>query len=334
MFLRQFEYLLAVVEEEHFGRAATRCKVTQPSLSVGIKHLEAELGVQIFLRGRGCRVHGLTPEGKTTVKWARQAVADCKAMHDEIATYSAQSRPLRVGVTPSMSPVLPALLQRVRAEHPDMIMDVRSIGNGGGKLGLNKSSLDVAFAHLDTAEFGHCKTLKVCTEKLGLLVPDVTEFADRTSIPWREAAELPLALLQPALPERRFVDSIFVSLGCHPAARVEAESIMHLVFQVQFGGLCTIIPAHFTRVPGLPRGTKALQLINPVVSRQVGLLWAEGGAMTPLASLLVRAVKDLNKRGGLETVLKDVVLRPSFQGPLDVDGGLAGASLQTSPECD
>ena len=333
MFLRQFEYLLAVADEKHFGRAAERCKVTQPSLSVGIKHLESELGVQIFLRGRGCRVHGLTPEGKTTVKWARKVVAQCQSMHDEIATCGTHAGRLRMGVTPSMSPVLPALLQRVRAEHPDIIMDVRSIGSDAKKVELNKSSLDVAFTYLDTAEFGHCETLKVCTEKLSLLVPDVTEFADRTSIPWREAAEMPLALLHSALHERRFVDSVFASIGCYPVARAEAGSIMHLMFQVQFGGLCTIIPAHFTRVPGLPRGTKALQLIDPVVNREVGLLWAEGEAMTPLANLLVSAVKDLNKRGGLEAVLRDVVLRPSFQGPLDLRYPRPGAPVLASPEC-
>ena len=50
MFLKQLEYLIAVIEEDHFGRAAARCDVKQPSLSNGIKQLELELGVTLIKR--------------------------------------------------------------------------------------------------------------------------------------------------------------------------------------------------------------------------------------------------------------------------------------------
>ena len=50
MFLRQFEYLIALEKEGHFGRAAERCHVSQPSLSSGLNQLEEELGVPIILR--------------------------------------------------------------------------------------------------------------------------------------------------------------------------------------------------------------------------------------------------------------------------------------------
>ncbi|ACL62490.1 LysR family transcriptional regulator [Methylobacterium nodulans] len=335
MFLRQFEYLLAVADEEHFGRAADRCHVTQPTLSVAIKHLESELGVQIFVRGRGHRLHGLTPDGELIIKWARKVVTLCEGMRAEIAAKHGNSPSrLRVGVTPSMSPVLPVLLQLVRAEHPEIITDVHCINNEVIRTGLSKLLLDVAFTYLDDDEVGRYKTLKICTEKLSLLVPDVAEFADQTSISWHEAAKMPLALLRPNLHERHFIDGVFASVGCHPMVRAESGSIMHLMFQVQFGGLCTIIPEHFTLMPGLHRGTKALQLIDPVVSREVGLLWAEDEVMTPLANLLVSAMKDLNKRGGLETILMNIGLEPCFRGQRDAHAPSIGAPFLASPECD
>ena len=155
MFLRQFQYLLAVAEEEHFGRAAKRCNVTQPSLSSGIKQLELELGVPIFLRGRGQRFHGLTAEGERVAKWARQVISDCSAMRDEIATMQGNLKGnLRVGAMPSMSPVLPVLLEMVRQRHPGVHIDVQFIGNDAMKLGLNKFSLDVAITYLDKADLG------------------------------------------------------------------------------------------------------------------------------------------------------------------------------------
>ncbi|MGB3454763.1 MAG: LysR family transcriptional regulator, partial [Litorimonas sp.] len=53
MNLRDLEYVLAIVEHGHFGRAAEACHVSQPTLSGQIRKLEDELGVTLFERGRG-----------------------------------------------------------------------------------------------------------------------------------------------------------------------------------------------------------------------------------------------------------------------------------------
>lgn len=306
MFLRQFKYLVAVVEEGHFGRAAQKCNVTQPSLSCGIKQLELEIGVPIFLRGRGQRFCGLTPEGDRVAKWARNVIANCEAMRDEVSAMQKNLHGrLRMGAMPSMSPVLPLLLQMVREQHPNVAMDVQFIGNDAMKTGLNNFSLDVALTYFDRAELGRRNTLKIYSEKLSLLVPDTEEFAGRSEISWKEAADLPLAMLRSGIHERRFVDQVFESVDRSPMPKVESESILHLMFQVQFAGLCTIIPSHFTIMPGLHRGTRALRLVDPVVSQDVCLFWAEGEIMTPMAAALVAAVKKLNKLGGLDARLSE-----------------------------
>ena len=68
MFFRQLEYLVALAQEKHFGRAALHCNVSQPSLSNAIKQLEVELGTPIVLRQK--RFQGFSPEGQRIVEWS------------------------------------------------------------------------------------------------------------------------------------------------------------------------------------------------------------------------------------------------------------------------
>lgn len=304
MFLRQFKYLLAVAEKEHFGRAAQSCHVTQPSLSSGIKQLETELGVPIFLRGRGKRYYGLTPEGQRIAKWARSIISHCDAMRDEIdLMHNNLKGNLRMGAMPSMSPVMPLLVRHMRERHPDVRADLGFIGIEAMTLGLSNFSLDAAVSYLNDDALSHLNKMPIYVERLSLLVPDIDKFKDRTSISWREAAELPLAMLRPSMHERKFVDEVFRKIGCKPIAKVESESIVHLMFQPQYSDLATIIPGHFTRMPGLHPGTRALDLVDPVVSQEVGLIWADGNPVMPMASAMVETVKNLKKSGELETYL-------------------------------
>lgn len=306
MYLRQFKYLIAVAEEGHFGRAADRCSATQPSLSNGIKQLELELGVPIFLRGRGQRLHGLTAEGQKITKWARQIISNCDAMRDEIdAMQGNLSGDLRIGAMPSMSPVLPFVLRMIRASYPNVRVDVKFVGHEAMKIGLDSFSLDVAFFYMDSENFGRRNVIPLYKESLSLLVPDTEQFAGRTEIGWAEAGRLPLAMLRTSTQERRFVDETFESVGPQPVPKVVSESILHLMFQVQFSELCTIIPSHFARMPGLHLGTKALKLIDPFRSREVGLFWAEAETIMPMAGVMVNVIETLEAKREFKRLLED-----------------------------
>ena len=83
MLFRQMQYLVALSIEGHFGRAAERCHVSQPSLSSAIKQMEHVLGVPIVMRGR--RFIGFTPEGKRVVEWAKKVTAQRDAMMIELS---------------------------------------------------------------------------------------------------------------------------------------------------------------------------------------------------------------------------------------------------------
>src|SRR5215218_10580022 len=78
----KLEYFIALAREQHFGRAAESCGVTQPTLSAGIKQLEDAMGV--LLVNRGSRFRSFTPEGERVLDWARRIVGDTRAMRQDI----------------------------------------------------------------------------------------------------------------------------------------------------------------------------------------------------------------------------------------------------------
>jgi LysR family hydrogen peroxide-inducible transcriptional activator len=117
MTLTELRYVVAVARERHFGRAAESCFVSQPTLSVAIKKLEDELGVQLFERGNVDV--SITPIGQRIVEQA-QLVIDEAAQIKELARQGKDplAGPLKVGViytiAPYLLPVLvPTMIQRV-----------------------------------------------------------------------------------------------------------------------------------------------------------------------------------------------------------------------------
>ena len=87
------------------------------------------------------------------------------------------------------------------------------------------------------------------------------------------------------------------------------------MFQVQFTELCTIIPSHFAHAPGLHRGTRALPLVDPAVTQEVGLFWAEGEIVLPMANAFVSIVQKLNKSGEIRKRLEGAKAA-IYDGPL------------------
>lgn len=120
MNLRDLKYFIAVAQTGHFGHAAERCFVSQPTLSGQIKKLEEELGVTLFERTK--RAVEITPIGTTLLDHARQIIEQesviqqlAQAHQDPLAG------PLRIGAIPTLSPYLmPLILLPLKKQHPQM----------------------------------------------------------------------------------------------------------------------------------------------------------------------------------------------------------------------
>lgn len=306
MFFRQYQYLVALAQEEHFGRAAERCNVSQPSLSSAIKQLELTLGVPVVLRGRSFQ--GFTKEGHRVVEWAKRVIAQRDAMLVELSGMrnNLEGR-LRLGAMPNSSPVLPLLNRRLAQKHPGVEVDIRFLGIAETKLGLGNYALDVGITYLQQEALGQLASMPIYVERLSLLVPDIDEYRDLKHITWEDAADLPLCLLDQSMHERRIVDEAFAKVGKQPKPKVTAsDSIWNLSFHVALAGLVTVIPRHFARLPGLFPGTRAIDLVEPEVSQEVGLIWSPTEPMMPMAKVVISIVEELRDSGELDRNLGEL----------------------------
>ena len=117
MTLTELKYIVAVANERHFGRAAEKCFVSQPTLSVGIRKLEEELGVSLFERDK--QDVRLTVVGERIVAQAARVLEEASQIR-KIASAGRDPLvgPLRLGVIPTLSPYLmPLVLAPLRALH-------------------------------------------------------------------------------------------------------------------------------------------------------------------------------------------------------------------------
>jgi DNA-binding transcriptional LysR family regulator len=148
MELRHLRYFVAVAEELSFTRAAVRLHMAQPALSVQIRQLEDELGVQLFDRSR--RTIALTDGGNVMLTEARRLLGLLENAVELVRrTGSGAVGAIAIGFVPSASnAALPPLLRRFSATHPDVTMHLREMAPGDLVRRLHAGDLDVCFMYL------------------------------------------------------------------------------------------------------------------------------------------------------------------------------------------
>lgn len=123
--LKQLQYLVALHEHGHFGRAADACFVSQSTLSAGLRDLEALLGVVLVERTK--RAVRFTPLGNSVVAKAHRVLRETEELSDLIQSSGKPlSGELRMSVIPTIAPfLLPRMLPRLRRERPNLKLFLR-----------------------------------------------------------------------------------------------------------------------------------------------------------------------------------------------------------------
>ncbi|RST30853.1 LysR family transcriptional regulator [Sphingomonas ginkgonis] len=140
--LKQLQYLVALRDHGHFGRAAESCFVTQSTLSAGLRELETLLGTTLVERTR--RVVRFTPLGIKVAEKARRVLRETEELAD---LAQAESQPLtgtlHMGVIPTIAPfMLPVLLPRLRRQWPELKLHLREETSQAACDALHRGQLD------------------------------------------------------------------------------------------------------------------------------------------------------------------------------------------------
>lgn len=167
--LRQLEYVVALAECGHFGKAARRCHISQPTLSVQVALVESNLGIQLFERTASAIL--LTPLGERFVHGARLTLT---AMDDLLDTVTRDSQSLgglvKLGTPPSFGPYfLPTFLPPIHRTYPDLRIHIVEDRPAAIETAVAEGVLDCGIG--PACEEPSLTFSKIGTEKLCLGVP-------------------------------------------------------------------------------------------------------------------------------------------------------------------
>jgi len=242
MNLRDLDYICAVADRKHFGRAAESCHVSQPTLSGQIKKLEAQLGVTLFERGhKGIRVTDVGEDIIAIAREARDAAQRIKSV--AAAAQDPLAGNISLGLIPTIAPYLiPLFVGKIQNAMPKISVDYREDITDRLNEALLKGELDVAILATPPEE-DSLTAIELYSEPFWLLFPDNHELGDLKKASMKDVKQDDVLLLTEGHCFRDQALSI-----CRPAHKrrrqsLRATSLETLINLVASGQGVTLVPA-------------------------------------------------------------------------------------------
>jgi len=294
MTLTDLRYIVALAQERHFGRAAEKCHVSQPTLSVAVKKLEEQLGVLLF--ERSAADVKVTEIGRRIVDQAERVMREASQIRDIAeAGRDSFSGPLHLGVIYTIGPyLLPSLIPLLAARAPRMPLVIQE--NYTHRLAdqLKKGEIDVAILALPFQEPG-IVTQPIYDEPFRVVLPMSHSWSKSEVITSDQLQEEPLLLLGAG---NCFRDQVLEACprcahGTGLQKTMEGSSLETIRHMVATGLGVTVLPSSAAD-PQI--GSQNLVAIRkfaaPEPSRRVALAWRVTYPRTRVIDLLRAAVLD------------------------------------------
>jgi LysR family transcriptional regulator, hydrogen peroxide-inducible genes activator len=291
MTLTELRYVVAVAEAKHFGRAAERSFVSQPSLSAAVKNLEDELGVRIFERGKN--------EVLVTAIGA-QIVAQAKRVLEEAARLKGIAQqgnnpldgPLRLGVIHTIAPyLLPELVAAMRELAPKMPLDIEENMTANLDRMLADGSIDVAILALPFQANG-VEVIPLYDETFRAIVPVKHPWAKRKHIAASDLDSQNLLLLSIGHCFRDQVLDACQEFSRLPEPGKQGNSLETLRNMVASGMGISVLPATALTAKYSTSLIKAIDFKSPP-SRRVAAAYRRGFPRMAAVDMIYRACQKL-----------------------------------------
>ncbi|WP_426265547.1 hydrogen peroxide-inducible genes activator [Sphingomonas sp. LHG3443-2] len=289
--LRQLQYLVALHDHEHFGRAAESCFITQSTLSASLRELETLLGSTLVERSR--RVMRFTPLGERIVTKARLVLRSA----EELAEMAEAEREpltgeLRMAVIPTIAPfLLPPLLPRLRAEHPSLKLFLREEPSGAACDGLQRGAVDCALLALPF-DCGEIASEVLFEDRL--LVASAEGEVVGDDVRPEEISASRMLLLE----DGHCLKDHALAACSRPELRASAMMLgtsLHTLVQMVDNKLGVTLVPEMAVEAGLLEGTtvEARPLVSNEARREIALIWRKGSAREPEFRLLAAELRRL-----------------------------------------
>jgi LysR family hydrogen peroxide-inducible transcriptional activator len=277
--LRDLRYLVALADHAHFGRAATACFVSQPTLSTQIRKLEEELGVSLVERAP--RKVMLTPAGRDIAERARRVIGEVEQMK-EVARRSQdpEAGTVRLGMFPTLGPyLLPHVVPGIRARFPKLELLLVEEKSDVLLTRLREGRLDAGLLALPL----HDDQLHVeflFEEPFLLAVPETHPLAKRDSLALKELADQRLLLLEDGHCLRDQALDVCHMAGAGEMSGFQATSLETLRQMVAANVGVTLLPTLAIKPPvARSRDIHLLGFRDSQPSRQIAMVWRKSSAM-------------------------------------------------------
>lgn len=276
--LSQLRAFVAVAEYRHFGTAATRLNVSQPTLSQALAALENGLGVQLI--ERSTRRVLVTDAGERLLGQAKMILEAAEGFIASAAGASGRlAGPLRMGLIPTVAPyVLPAFLPALADKMPALTLHVVEDQTARLLEALRVGALDVAVLALPTDAPGVVE-IELYAEDFVLVTPPNHPLAHRTDIAPAVLDGLPLLLLDEGHCLRDQTLDLCRSVEARPVGGDTRATSLSTVVQCVAGGLgVTLVPRSALRVETGRAELASAQFAEPAPGRTIGLVFRTSSA--------------------------------------------------------